>query len=78
MRGRADASRLGVAAGAVAVVCRASLSAIAGLLGGISVAVASGVAGGMLLAGAASASILLVPRRHRRNCRDVPRPGSDQ
>lgn len=79
MRGHANAPLLGVAAGAFGVICCAGLPAIAGVLGGITVAAALGVAGGVLaVVVAVSASVLLVRVRRRRSRRDAPGPRLDQ
>ena len=79
MHRHADAPWLGAAAGVIAVICCAGLPAIAGVLGGITIAAVLGVAGGVLaIAVAVSASVLLVRVGRRRTCRDAPRPSSDQ
>ena len=79
MHRHADAPLLGAAVGAVAVICCAGLPAVAGVLGGITIAAALGVAGGVLaIAVAVSASVLLVRVRRGRTSRDAPRPSSDQ
>lgn len=79
MHGRVDAPVVGVAVGAVAAICCAGLPAIAGVLGGITIAAALGVASGVLaIAAAAGASLLLVRARRRRSRRRTPRPSSDQ
>ena len=73
---RSDAPVLGVAVGAIAVICCAGLPAIAGVLGGITTAAALGVASGVLaIVVAVSASVLLVRVRRRRN---RPEPSSDR
>lgn len=69
MSGRATGPALGVAAGAIAVICCAGLPAIGALLGGITIAAVIGVAGGVLaLAAVGGGAILLVRARRRHSC----------
>lgn len=66
MRARADAPVLGVAAGSAAVIGCAGLPAITALIGGITIAALFGVADGVLvIAGAASAAVLVARVRRR-------------
>ncbi len=71
MRGRTDVPLVGVAAGALAVVCCAGLPAIGALLGGITIAGVLGVAGGVLVIAAAvgGSALLMRARRRRNSCR---------
>ena len=64
--GRASGPALGVATGAIAVVCCAGGPAIGALLGGITIAAAIGVAGGLALTALLSGAILLIRARSRR------------
>ena len=69
MSNRASGPALGVAAGALAVICCAGLPAIGALLGGITIAAVIGVAGGVLaLAALCGGAIVLVRARRRRSC----------
>jgi hypothetical protein len=70
MRDRADIPVLGVGAAVIAVICCAGLPAITALIGGITTAAILGVAGGVLaLAAIATAAILMIRARRRRNSR---------
>jgi hypothetical protein len=67
MDGRAPGPALGVAAGALAVLCCAGLPAIGALIGGITIAGVIGVAGGVFgLAALLGGGALAVPARRRR------------
>jgi hypothetical protein len=70
MHGRASGPALGVAAGALAVICCAGLPAIGALIGGVTIAGVVGVAGGVLALAAlgGGAIVLLRARRRRRSC----------
>lgn len=67
MSGRASGPALGVAAGALAVICCAGLSAIGALVGGITIAAVIGVAGGVLALAALGGGAILLLRARRRH-----------
>jgi hypothetical protein len=76
MSRRASGPALGVAAGALAVVCCAGLPAIATLIGGFTIAWVLRVAIGTLALTAGLGGIALVGRaHHRRNTCRPPGPG---
>jgi hypothetical protein len=59
----------GFGVAAVAVACCAGLPALAGVLGGISVALLLGLGGGTLVVGVAAGAAIFVRGRCRRPCR---------
>jgi hypothetical protein len=75
MDGRASGPALGIAAGAVAVVCCAGVPAIGALVGGITIAAVIGAAAGVLALAAllSGATVLVRARRRRGPC--PPRDG---
>jgi hypothetical protein len=70
-RDRGATGMLGVAgAGALAVICCAGLPVVAGALGGLTLAAALGLGGGLLLAGVGGALALVALRARRRRARE--------
>jgi hypothetical protein len=67
----------GLAGAVMAVACCAGLPALSAVVGGLTLAAVFGVAGGVLLAGALFAGVVLVfgPRRRRAGDSATRRPG---